>query len=72
VDWENKIRDLEITNRAKDYFIKQLQKERDGFFDQLLNASRKVGELETKLFQIESPARSQNEGSQNGVSSLSG
>ncbi len=51
---EIKIRDLEITNRAKDHFIEQLQKERNGFFDQLLTASRKMGELETKLLQLES------------------
>jgi hypothetical protein len=50
---QNQIRDLEITNRAKDYFIGRLEKERDGFFEQLLTASRKMGELETKLLQIE-------------------
>jgi hypothetical protein len=54
--------DLKIANRGKDYLIEQLQKERGGFFDQLLAANRKVGELETKLLQIESPARSQIEG----------
>jgi hypothetical protein len=54
-DWESKVRDLEITNRAKDYFIEQLQKERTGFFDQLLTANRKVGELETRLLQLEGP-----------------
>ena len=47
--------DLKIANRGKDMFIEQLQKERTGFFDQLLIVSRKVGELETKLLQIESP-----------------
>ena len=47
--------DLKITNRGKDYFIEQIQKERDGFVDQLLSASRKVGELETKLLQLEGP-----------------
>ena len=47
--------DLKITNRAKDFFIEQLHKERDGFFDQLLSASRKVGELETRLLQLEGP-----------------
>jgi predicted RNase H-like nuclease (RuvC/YqgF family) len=54
---ENKIQDLEITNRAKDYFIGRLEKERDGFFEQLLTANRKMGELENKLLQIESPAK---------------
>jgi len=46
--------DLKIANRGKDYLIEQMQKERTGFFDQLLQANRKVGELETKLLlQIE-------------------
>lgn len=52
-EMENEIRDLQITNKAKDIVIGQMQKERTGFFDQLLAASRKVGELETKLLQIE-------------------
>jgi hypothetical protein len=47
--------DLKIANRGKDMFIEQMQKERNGFFDQLLAATRKVGELETKLLQLESP-----------------
>ena len=47
--------DLKIANRGKDYLIDQMQKERNGFFDQLLSASRKVGELETRLLQLESP-----------------
>jgi len=51
---EHEIRDLQITNKAKDIFIEQMQKERTGFFDQLLAANRKVGELETRL-QIEGP-----------------
>jgi hypothetical protein len=45
--------DLKITNRGKDFLIEQMQKERTGFFDQLLSANRKVGELETKLLQLE-------------------
>ena len=53
VELENEIRDLQITNKAKDIVIGQMQKERTGFFDQLLAANRKVGELETKLLQIE-------------------
>ncbi len=47
--------DLKIANRGKDYVIEQMQKERTSFFDQLLAANRKLGELETKLLQIESP-----------------
>jgi len=52
---EREVRDLQITNRAKDMFIEQLQNERTGIFEQLLDASHKVGELETRLLQIESP-----------------
>jgi hypothetical protein len=48
--------DLNIANRGKDFLIEQMQKERTGFFDQLLAANRKVGELETKLLQIQPPA----------------
>jgi hypothetical protein len=45
--------DLKITNRGKDLYIEQLQKERKGFFDQLLAATREMGELESKLLQLE-------------------
>ena len=58
-----KVRDLEITNRAKDYFIEQLQKERDsfngerqGYVERLMSFSRKVGELQIRLFQLGAPA----------------
>ena len=47
--------DLKIANRGKDYLIEQLQKERNGFFEQLLTANHKMGELETKLLQLEEP-----------------
>ena len=47
--------DLKIANRGKDFLIEQMQKERTGFFDQLLAANRKVGELETRLLQIQPP-----------------
>lgn len=45
--------DLRIANRGKDYLIEELNRERKSFFDQLLSANRKMGELETKLLQIE-------------------
>ena len=55
-------RDLMITTRAKDMFIDQLQKDREAFvrerqqlIDQLISSSRQIGELETKLLQIEAP-----------------
>ena len=47
--------DLKITNRSKDLYIEQLHKEREGFFEKLLTASKKVGELETRLLQLEGP-----------------
>jgi len=50
---ENQVRDLQITNKAKDIVIEQMQKERTGFFEQVISASRKVGELETKLLQLD-------------------
>ena len=51
--------DLKITNRAKDIVIERMQKERDGFFEQLLTANRNVGALESKLLQIEPLPRPQ-------------
>ena len=48
-------------NKGKDYVIDELNKERRSFFDQLLSASRKMGELEAKLLQIESPVSSEME-----------
>jgi hypothetical protein len=47
--------DLKIANRGKDYLIDQLKGERTGFFEQLLTANKKMGELETKLLQLEEP-----------------
>jgi hypothetical protein len=42
---EHQIRDLQITNKAKDIVIEQMKKI-NGFIDQMLCANRKVGELE--------------------------
>jgi hypothetical protein len=52
---EREILDLKITNRGKDIFIKQLKSERSDFFDKLLSANRTVGQLETKLHQLDGP-----------------
>ena len=52
---EREIFDLKIANRGKDYLIGELNKERKSFFDQLLNANRTVGHLETKLKQLDGP-----------------
>lgn len=51
-DLEKEIFDLMITNRGKDFFIEQLQKEREGLMTQVVESSRKVGELETRLLQL--------------------
>src|SRR5260221_165451 len=51
-DLEHEIRDLQITNKAKDMYIERMEKERDGFFKQVIAAERKAGELEAKLLQI--------------------
>src|ERR1700722_1256336 len=45
----------DVANRGKGLLIDQMQKERNGFFDQLLTANRKMGELETKLLQLDEP-----------------
>lgn len=50
---EKEVMDLRILNAGKDYFIDQLKKERDGMTAQLIETSREVGQLETKLLQIE-------------------
>ena len=52
---EREIMDSKIANRGKEYLIDQLKGERTGFFDQLLSANKMVGQLETKLHQLEGP-----------------
>ena len=42
--------DLTITNRAKDHFLEQLKSERGALFDQITQQSKRLGELETRLF----------------------
>ena len=61
--FEAELQDLKITNRAKDFFIEQLKQEREGFVaerkdyvTELMSFNRRVGELETKLLQIEAPS----------------
>ncbi len=56
-EMEQEILDLKITNRAKDQVIDHFRAERKQIIDQLLNASRRVGELETKLLQLDGPSR---------------
>ncbi len=59
---KREVLDLKIANRAKDMFIDQLKEERTAFAEErrdyvekLMTFNRKVGELETKLLQLEGP-----------------
>src|ERR1039458_2030351 len=52
---EREVRDLKITNQAKDYYIDRLEKERELFVEKLMASSHRVGELEVKLLKLESP-----------------
>jgi hypothetical protein len=59
---EKELMDEKILNKAKDYFIDQLKEDRQHFADerkdlitQLADNSRRIGELETKLLQLEAP-----------------
>jgi len=52
---EAKVFDLQVLNAGKDFFIEQLRKERTTYVQDLMEASRRVGELETRLLQIEEP-----------------
>jgi len=52
---ERQVVDLNIANRGKDYLIDQLKGERTGFFEKLLSANRTLGQLETKLDQLDGP-----------------
>lgn len=54
--------DLKITNKGKDFFIDQLKedrenfaREREGLINQLVESTRQIGALETKLLQIDAP-----------------
>jgi hypothetical protein len=49
---QKRIRDDWEAWEGKDFLIEQRKQERDGFFGQLLEASRKVGELESRLLQV--------------------
>lgn len=52
---QREITDLKITNKAKDMFIERLQEEREDFVEKLMISSHRVGELETKLLQLQAP-----------------
>ena len=52
---ELKMRDLEISNRAKDQVIEQYQTERKDMLEVITGVSQKVGELETELRLLQEP-----------------
>jgi hypothetical protein len=59
---EKEIMDLKITNRAKDYFIERLEKDREkfaverhGFINKLMSFTRRIGQMESKLLQLGTP-----------------
>ncbi len=56
-EFRQQIIDLKITNKAKDIFINQLQQQQDNFIKQLVGQSRTIGELETKLMQLQPPTK---------------
>jgi hypothetical protein len=47
--------DLKITNQAKNQVIEMMRQERDRMLEQVISANRKVGELESRLLQLEAP-----------------
>ena len=60
---ELQVRDLEITNRVKDQVIGmkdqqigQLQQEHRDYIERLIDSGHRIGELETKLLQLEGPS----------------
>lgn len=52
---EQEVLDLKILNGGKDYVIEQMRKERDGFIQQVVQAHRKVGQLESELRLLGAP-----------------
>ena len=51
---EGDVRDLRITNQAKDQFIEMVQRERSEFVELIQSKSHRIGALETELRQLES------------------
>jgi hypothetical protein len=52
---ETQVLDLKILNGGKDFLIDQLRKEREGLFKQVVDYSHQVGQLETKVHQLQAP-----------------
>lgn len=62
---EAKLRDLEITNRVKDQVIlmkdreiQMLQEREHDYIERLINSGHRIGELETRLLQLDVPSES--------------
>ncbi len=53
---EKELMDLRILNRGKDYFIEQLQKEREAMLEKLVSGSHRIGELESQMRQLAAPS----------------
>jgi hypothetical protein len=58
---EKEVLDLRILNSGKDLLIDALRKDRDGMINQVVEFSRKVGQLETEVRQLSAP-RNDSEG----------
>jgi hypothetical protein len=54
-DLQREVQNIKIANEVKDKFIELMKNERIGFIDKLVAANRTVGQLETKLNQLDSP-----------------
>jgi hypothetical protein len=52
-----RILNLRILNQGKDYVIEQMHQEREQLLTRIETSSRRVGELEIKLLQLETPKR---------------
>jgi hypothetical protein len=54
-DLEREVQNLEIANQVREKFINLLKNERAGFIEKLQTANRTIGQLETKLHQLDGP-----------------
>ena len=52
---QKELMDLRILNRSKDFFIEQLQKDREAMLEKLVSGSHRIGVLEGELRQIAAP-----------------
>lgn len=57
-DLRFKLREAEISSRVKDQYISKLEVQHEKTLDQLVSFSRTIGQLETKLLQLDAPEAS--------------